>query len=62
MNDKRRTTIENLSTIGRELSEEHLRLAAGGAADCATCCRSNDGFVDWNWDCGPCLMVTTTGR
>jgi hypothetical protein len=59
VNKKRRTRIENLSTIGKELSEEHLRLAAGGAADCSTYCRSNGGYVDWNYDCGPCLTVTT---
>ena len=30
-NKTRRTSIEEISAIGNELSEEHLRLASGGA-------------------------------
>ena len=37
----RRASIGDLSTLGGELAEEHLRLAAGGAR----------GKLTFNWDC-----------
>ncbi len=33
-----RTSIEDLSPVGYELSEEHLRLVSGGMRSAGTCC------------------------
>lgn len=38
------TNIQDLSPVGYELSEEHLRLVSGGMGSAGTCC--NPGMCD----------------
>jgi len=47
-NKTHRTSIEEISAVGNELSEEHLRLASGGAP------RGSSGKIN-----GTCIAVRT---